>query len=96
MAVGAAGRVVVVLTSGTVVVDAAMVVVVDVVVGAGTVVAGSTAGSVVGTAGLAREVVTVVVGTMAAGVSVTWSRTLPTAAAATNTAVVVTASQIRA
>jgi hypothetical protein len=33
---------------------------------------------------------------MAVGVSVTWSRTLPTAAAATNTAAVVTASQIRA
>ena len=33
-----------------------------------------------------------VVGTIAVGASVTWSRTLPTAAAATTTAVVVTAS----
>lgn len=36
-----------------------------------------------------------VVGIIAVGVSVTWSRTLPTAAAATNTAVAVTASQTR-
>lgn len=41
-------------------------------------------------------VVVVVMGAIAAGASVTWSRTLPTAAAATNTAAAVTASQSRA
>jgi hypothetical protein len=93
--VAAGGRVVVVLTLGTEVVDAMMVVVVDVAGAAGVPVVGTT-GSVVGVAGPASEVAIVVVGTMALGVSVTWSRTLPTAAAATNTAVAVTASQIRA
>lgn len=92
--VGAGGRVVVVLTSGTVVVGAAIVVV-DVVDVGGMLVVGSLSGSVVGVAGPARDVAIVVVGTIALGVSVTWSRTLPTAAAATSTAVVVTASQIR-
>jgi len=93
--VGAGGRVVVVLTSGTVVVDAVSVVVVVVVDVVGMLGVVSLPGSVVGAAGPARDVAIVVVGTIALGVSVTWSRTLPTAAAATNTAVVVTASQIR-
>ena len=93
--VGSGGPVVVVLPLGTVVVDEAMVVVVDVVAGAGMLVVGAGEGSVGGVTGLAREVVVAVIGTMAAGVSVTWSRTLPTAAAATRTAVVVTASQTR-
>lgn len=93
--VGAGGPVVVVLALGTVVLDEAMVVVVDDVAGAGTLVMGAGAGSVVGVDGVAREVVVAVIGTMAAGVSVTWLRTLPTAAAATRTAVVVTASQTR-
>jgi hypothetical protein len=77
------------------VVVGAAIVVVDVVDVGGMLVVGSLSGSVVGVAGLARDVAIVVVGTIALGVSVTWSRTLPTAAAATSTAVVVTASQIR-
>ena len=93
--VGGGGRVVVVVALGTVEVGGATVVVVDEVTGAGKLVVGAGVGSVVGVTGLAREVVVAVIGTIAAGVSVTWSRTLPTAAAATRTAVVVTASQTR-
>ena len=84
------------LTSGTVVVEPTTVVVVNVGVIVGAGVGGSDPGSVPGRAGSASEVSIVVVGTMAVGVSVTWSRTLPTAATATKTAVVVTASQTRA
>jgi len=78
-----------------VVVDTTIVVVVDVVVVGDSVVLGVRSGFVVVGEGPAGEGF-VVVGTIAVGVSVTWSRTLPTAAAAMNTAVVVTASQIRA
>ncbi len=84
---------VVVVVDGTVVV----VVVGVVVVGAAEVVVVVDASAVdVGTdeSGTAPMVVDVV-GIIAVGVSVTWSRTLPTAAAATNTAVAVTASQTR-
>ncbi|MGB9358530.1 MAG: hypothetical protein WCC01_08240 [Acidimicrobiia bacterium] len=76
--VGAAAVVVVLLADGVVV-----VVVED---DASTVVVGTDEPDV-------EAVIVEVVGTIAAGVSVTWSRTLPTAAAATNTAVAVTASQ---
>ena len=93
--VGGGGGVVVVVALGTVEVGGAKVVVEDEVSGAGTLVVGAGAGSVAGVTGLAREVVVAVIGTIAAGDSVTWSRTLPTAAAATRTAVVVTASQTR-
>jgi len=87
---GSVGRVVLVVGEGVVVAAA-------VVVGAGEVVvvdeAAAVDGGTVESGGAPRMVE--VVGIIAVGVSVTWSRTLPTAAAATNTAVAVTASQMR-
>jgi hypothetical protein len=71
-----------------------VVVVVLVAVGVVIVVGGTASAAVVGIDEADVEAVVVeVVGTIAAGASVTWSRTLPTAAAATITAVAVTASQ---